>query len=390
MEKNQFTKSHEDLVCGYLKGELTNEEIGELTKWISLDKANKRYFDECSELWVTAKSVSGNPGFNAQEGFWKFRQKTGIVDNSSDTGLENKTINFRTLLRYAAVFISAFTIGGALFYQLDIKHDVSVAQSVNEIVVPLGSKAVFNLSDGTIVTLNAGSTLRIDPSFGNNDRILELEGEGYFQVAKDENKPFIVKTPYLNVIALGTEFNIKAYSDDKTIETTLVSGSVKIEPASSDSKGEITILKPSEKLTYFKEDSHIVQESTTDSERRTNDIRPARVISETASTKLVKENVNIEPVVSWKEDRWIFEQESLSRIAVDLERKYNVKIVFESEKLKNYRFTGIILAEPIEQVLEVMSITAPIGFRLKGNVVTLTENRDFIEVNKELYNTKHD
>lgn len=63
----------------------------------------------------------------------------------------------------------------------------------------------------------------------------------------------------------------------------------------------------------------------------------------------------------------------------------DVRIVFESERLKSYRFTGIILAEPIEQVLEVMSITAPINFRLKGNVVTLSENKDFIEVNKDLY-----
>jgi len=74
------------------------------------------------------------------------------------------------------------------------------------------------------------------------------------------------------------------------------------------------------------------------------------------------------------------------QIAFDLERKFDVQIEFKSERLKNYRFTGTILAEPIEQVLEVMSISAPINFTVKGRIVTLSENRNFKELNKNLYN----
>ena len=101
--------------------------------------------------------------------------------------------------------------------------------------------------------------------------------------------------------------------------------------------------------------------------------------------RLVTENVNVEPVISWKENRWIFEKQSLSQIAIELERKFDVQILFESEELKTFRFTGIIIAEPIEQVLEVMSISAPINFKLKGRVVTLSENKNFEELNKRLY-----
>ena len=103
-----------------------------------------------------------------------------------------------------------------------------------------------------------------------------------------------------------------------------------------------------------------------------------------AIPRLVTENVNVEPVISWKENRWIFEKQSLSQIAVELERKFDVQIIFESERLKTFRFTGIIIAEPIEQVLEVMSISAPINFKLKGRVVTLSENKNFEELNKNL------
>jgi transmembrane sensor len=384
MEKNQNKMSHEDLIYGYLKGELTAGEIAELINWISLDKANKRYFDKCSELWITYKSVTANTGFNAQEGFWKFRQRIRATDNLPESVHKRRTILLKTVLKYAAVFVIAFALGGMLFFYGVKKSTAKTVQSINEIVVPLGSKAELSLSDGTVVTLNAGSTIKVDPFYGVLNRTIELEGEGYFKVAKDEKNPFIVKTTYLKVIALGTEFNIKAYTLDRTIETTLVTGSVKIEPASSDGKGEVTILKPSEKLTFFKTDSRSEQEST-GREQEMSDLKPVKVDSRTVSPRPVKENVNIEPVVSWKEDRWIFEQESLAQIAVDLERKFNVRIVFESERLKSYRFTGKILAEPIEQVLEVMSISAPISFRLKGNIVNLSENENFYKVNKDLY-----
>jgi ferric-dicitrate binding protein FerR (iron transport regulator) len=117
-----------------------------------------------------------------------------------------------------------------------------------------------------------------------------------------------------------------------------------------------------------------------------NNTQPLPVQKSIAIPRLVTENVNVEPVISWKENCWIFEKQSLEQIAVELERKFDVQINFESERLKSFRFTGTLLAEPIEQVLEVMSISAPINFKLKGRIVTLSENKNFEELNKRLYN----
>jgi transmembrane sensor len=383
MENIQNKKTEEYLICGYLKGDLTPEETGELIEWIKLDKANKQIFDECCEIWITIQSSSKNHGYNAQEGFWRFRQRIKNGDQSGS--IPSKTRFLKTAVRYAALVIIAFLSGGLLFYQFGNRSSSRSAQSISELVVPMGSRALFTLSDGTVVTLNAGSTLRTDNHFGINDRIVELEGEGYFKVAEDKIKPFIVKTPYLKVTALGTEFNVKAYSNDKTIETTLVNGSVNIEPYSDDGKGEIAILQPNQKLTFYKEDARIEDNSKKTAGKSQTEIIQVKVQSTTSAVRLVKENVNIEPVVSWKESRWIFENQSLSQMAVDLERKFDVQILFASERLKTYRFTGTILAEPIEQVLEVMSITAPIDFKLNGRVVTLFEDKDLIKVNQNLY-----
>ena len=116
---------------------------------------------------------------------------------------------------------------------------------------------------------------------------------------------------------------------------------------------------------------------------------PVKPIRTVAPARLIKEDIDVNPVTSWKENRWIFEQQSLAQIAVDLERKFDVRIIFESEKLKSYRFTGTILAEPIEQVLIALSMTAPINYNVRGRVVTLSENKDFIEINKNLYIKNH-
>jgi transmembrane sensor len=383
METTQNKKTEEDLICGYLKGDLTPEETRELIEWIKFDNVNKQTFDECCELWITTMAASKNPGYNVQEGFWKFRQRIRNSDQSVTTPA--KTMFLRKAVRYAAIFLIAFLSGGFLFYQFGHRSFAIPAQGKSELVIPLGSKAQFTLADGTVVTLNAGSTLRTDNRFGIKDRIVELEGEGYFKVAKDRLKPFIVKTSYLTVTALGTEFNVKAYSVDKTIETTLVTGSVKIEPNSDSDNGEITILQPNQKLTFYKEDSRFEDNSNLPTGKSKSEIKPIKVQNAASAIKLVKENVNIEPAVSWKENRWIFDNQSLSQIAVDLERRFDVQILFKSEGLKSYRFTGTILAEPIEQVLEVISITAPISFKLTGRVVTLSENKNFIEINRNLY-----
>jgi len=385
MENDGNKKSCEDLIYGYLKNELTSEETSRLISWLKQDKSNKRFFDEMSDLWITTRAASSNPVFNAREGFNKFREKIIAAENQKDNNI--KTVWLKKIASYAAVILIAFSAGGALFWFSGRNSANPEVQSINKLVVPLGSKAWFSLSDGTVVTLNAGSTLNVSCDYGINNRIVQLDGEGYFNIAKDKDNPFVVQTPFLNIRALGTEFNIKAYSADRTIETTLVSGSLQIEPVKEINQGQITVLKPNQKLTFYKADSSFISGAE---KKEKEVIRPESVkkVRTVPAARLVTEDVNVDPVTSWKENRWIFEQQSLSQIAVDLERKFDVQIMFDSERLKSYRFTGTILAEPIEQVLVALSMTAPITYKVRGRVVTLSENKDFIEINKDLYTKK--
>jgi transmembrane sensor len=383
MQRKENIKSEEWLISGYLKGELTNDETRKLLSWIKSDSANKRYFDECCEVWITGKSTLKNPDYSFQEGFWKFRQR--IKAGTEVQPVLTEVFWLRPIVKYAAIFIIAFSLSWVLFYFSGKNKNSASQVSYSELVVPMGSRAQFKLSDGTAVTLNAGSRLRYDNNFGQKDRVVVLEGEAYFKIATDRERPFMVKTSHLNVLATGTAFNVKAYSDDKTIETTLVEGSVSIEEVSDKNNAHVRILKPNQKLTFFKEDSTLVEETVDEAGRSKSKIQPLPVQKIKEVSRVITENVNVEPLISWKGNRWIFEKQSLSDIAIELERKFDVEIVFESEELKTFRFTGIMLAEPIEQVLHVMSISAPINFKLKGRVVTLSENKSFEEINKRLY-----
>src|SRR5674536_106868 len=135
METTQNKKTEEDLICGYLKGDLTPEETRELIDWIKLDKANKQTFDEWCELWITTRSISKNPGYNAQDVFWKFRQRIRKSDQQVTIPLKGRFL--KTAIRYAAIFIIAFIAGGFLFYQFSQRTSSMPAQGKSELVVPL-------------------------------------------------------------------------------------------------------------------------------------------------------------------------------------------------------------------------------------------------------------
>jgi ferric-dicitrate binding protein FerR (iron transport regulator) len=366
----------------YLEGIGSYEETCKVKKWFNDAESEDQLYKECLQYW---DGLSLEPDVKEYDGAHILDQIYHKIKIEESVFL-NKTNRFKILRRYAAIFIVAASLSGVLFYYIGNTRMAIPKLHYSELIVPLGSRAQFTLSDGTAVTLNAGSKLKYDNSFGIKDRIVQLEGEGYFKVAKDASRPFTVKTLYLNVRALGTEFNVKAYPDDKTIETTLVEGSIKVEPLSDKSHTEIMVLKPNEKLTYYKKDSTMVDETDRSNEKTENSQQALEKQKLASIPRLVTENVNVDPVISWKENRWIFDKQSLSQIAVELERKFDVQIIIESERLKSFRFTGTILAEPIDQVLQVMSLSAPINFKLKGRVVTLFENRNFEELNKSLYN----
>jgi transmembrane sensor len=382
MQPGKDKKNIDNLIVGYLKGELDIDQVNELVNWIKLHNSNKRYFDEYCEIWITSKALSDNTRYNYSKGFLKFRQKIKSIGHNRFSW--QITDYYKELFKYAAIFIIAFSLGGLLFYMSGKKQVGMPKFGFNEIIVPRGARAQFSLSDGTKVTLNAGSKLKYNNRYGFEDREVQLEGEGYFKVAKDRKRAFIVNTSHVSVKALGTEFNVKAYPGEKTIETTLVEGFVEVKQRNKSKSSEVMILQPNQKLTFYKDVATKVEKPEQSPGKTKEKLQPIKE-KVNAIHKLVTENIDVTPVISWKENRWIIEKQSLAQLAVELERKFDVRMHFESERLKTFRFTGTLVDEPIEQVLQVISISAPINYKFNGKDVTLYENANFEEIYHNLY-----
>lgn len=177
-------------------------------------------------------------------------------------------------------------------------------QKMQDMIVSVekGQKANVVLPDGSKVWVNSDSRLIYGSRFTSKERILELEGEAYFEVAPDKDRPFIVETNDLAVRALGTSFNVKSYEEEKDISTVLMTGKVEVS-----SSYDRLVLNPNERIVFDKQTGHMEKSSVE----------------------------NAEEYINWKFNELTFKGETFENIVHTLERYYNTRIVFESESLKN-------------------------------------------------------
>lgn len=194
------------------------------------------------------------------------------------------------------------------------------------------------LSDGTEVWMNSDSELRFPVDFVGKERRVFLKGEAYFQVAKNVEKPFRVETAAMQVEALGTGFDVNAYSEDGKSMATLVEGSVRVSDLSSQQQ---CILVPG---------------------------KQARLQDGVLSS----EEVNVNDVTGWKEGRFVFNNMQMEEIARQLERWYDVKIDFQDVMVKYYRFTGVMKRyNQLSQLIELIEETTDVKFQVNGREIRI-------------------
>ena len=214
----------------------------------------------------------------------------------------------------------------------------------NELVIPRGGEYSLTLSDGTVVYMNADSKLRFPVKFDRNLRMVELEGEAYFKVQRNEKVPFIVKTSQISVQVLGTEFNVSAYAEDLVIQTTLVSGAVKV---FSEDEKESVILRPGEQAEFS---------------RITHEIQ--------------LETVDVSYVTAWKDGRLRFQEKPLFEIMKNVARWYDVEIIYEDEEVKYYPFgCNFNRMATIESLLQIFEATGTIETRVQGRKIWIKERK---------------
>ena len=205
---------------------------------------------------------------------------------------------------------------------------------IHKLNIPRGGEFFVCLSDGTKVWLNSESELKYASEFVGEERRVYLTGEAYFEVAKDKEKPFIVKANGINVQALGTSFNIRAHKDDKSVAIIFISGKVNVD----DGRHE-AYMKPNERLVC----------NLTNGQFEKSELHP------NASNLL------------WRSNELALYGESFEEICTMLTRMYNCKFIFKNEKVKQYTYHGIIKNSSMNNVLEYISQAGGINYKIKSD-----------------------
>ena len=230
--------------------------------------------------------------------------------------------------------------GNMLSYLID-SAGYKTAQEENQLIVPRGGEYRITLSDGTRVWLNAASVLTFPPVFAGNERKVRLVGEAFFEVTPDTARPFIVATARMDIKVLGTSFNVSVYEDEETVHTTLVKGSVEVQPVQQ----EAIMLKPGEQACL-------------------------------AGNRMTVKAVNTRQFTSWIDGKFMFCNTALEEISKQISRWYDVDIFFSSEQVKTICFTGAILRfEPLEELIRMIENTSNVRFSVKGKTIVISEQK---------------
>lgn len=274
-------------------------------------KSNKETDEWLEHLASSTHSPQGK--FSAKESYGMLQQRLEPIRR------KRKILSIRYVTAAAAVLVLLIGFGW-MFHSYRSPARMLLASTDAE-------TQLIRLPDGSQVTLNRHSQLSYPETFGS-ERIVKLNGEAYFEVSKNPEKPFRVKTNSVTVSVLGTHFNVNAYAADSLIETTLLEGSVTV---SNNTNGKQVILKPNETAVYRKSSGLLTMYSDNDADNE----------------------------ISWCKGILSFDNASMGEIARKLSHHFNIIIQIKGEQLRNYKLNARFKQD--ETLEEILDMLAPIG-----------------------------
>ena len=357
------------LIVGFLTNTLDKNDLEKLNHWLDEDITHCEEFNKLRSAWILSGYEIGKKSFDAQLGWSAIKQNINIG--------KTKWIRRFSPLWYAASLLFCFVLGSVISAIVVWKEPVQqkILSTSTTISVPLGAKSNITLPDGSMVWLNAGSVITYSSNFGLGTRDLQLTGEAFFDVKSDSLTPFNVHTSDMTVKALGTRFNVKAYPDDNTIVATLEEGIIDVMiRVSGKTESRPINLKPKEQLVVIRK-AQFEEDQINDKERvfQNQSLQFENEIL-TIEELTIRANVNTELSTSWKDEKWIIDNQQLDLFVADLERRYNLDIIFVSNELKDYKFSGTIENQTAEQIFKALSLAAPVNYKFDKNKVVLSLN----------------
>lgn len=323
------------LVYKSLSGELTPSEKLEFDAWLSKE-GNEDFYKSV----IRSKSI--NAKFEQYDSFDSDAAYKKLSAQIPAKGARTIEIKIQSFMKYAAILLVAFGLGWAAVSTFYLSNEKVEGVAAIEKSNPNGRKSTFDLPDGTIVNLNSASRVRYVEDAVAGRRIVELEGEAFFEVAKDKNRPFTVVAGDISTTAIGTSFNVKFYPNEKEFKVVLLTGKVEVQKSHQRSKNKIS-LTPGFGVTYSEE-----------------------------NPDLVKYNFDEDFELGWKNNILHFDEANIDVVVKELERWYGVSIkIVNKDKVKLWKYSSKFKNESLENVLKGIGYIQEFEYKIENKNVTL-------------------
>jgi len=318
------------------RGEHTSD-YKEVKKWLAAPENEIQAREMLGSVWAENRISlkKGVPDFNKMLSEIHHQINISRQGNKALLSKPRTPKDVPLYYRIAAILILPLLIAsGIMFVSIYNSRTDSSRYAEKELVTKPGTRMKIQLEDGTTVWLNDGTRLRYPEKFASNERHVFVDGEAYFEVASNPEKPFVVENPMVNTVVTGTSFNIRGYSSDHYFEVTLSEGKIRLEKDHRD----INML-PGQQVQYNHADGQFFTR-------------------------------NVDPAIysSWIDGRLIMKDELFPVAMLKLSRWYNAEIIIQDKELEDFKLTATLENEKIDQTLEHMTFALPVKYRIEKNV----------------------
>ncbi len=316
------------LIHKQLTGQTDPAEETQFQTWLTANEANPAYFEKMADIWSASEGMDFEAEPDTDAEWNRLRQTLGVEQPVARPAA--KIVRMNQVWRLAAA--AAVVVGVALWWLLG-RADGGLDAPVNYTAAS-GKIEQISLPDGTLVALNAGSTLTAQAGFGGNDRKVQLTGEAFFEVTHDPKKPFIVEAGAASVRVLGTKFNVRAYPESGSIIAALAEGKVAF--SANNQKVQLT---PGMEAVLEKTSGNI-------------------------QTRQVKAN----DIAAWRQGKLVFDNVPLVEALETLGRRYGVSVKIETD-LAGKQLFSTFENEPLEAVIKTLKLTYDLDFQLENDTL---------------------
>ncbi|MGK2864132.1 MAG: FecR family protein [Chitinophagaceae bacterium] len=354
------------LIARSLSGEASPEEQEELAELLRHDALLQQQYDLLVRIWKEKQNNNTvEDNFDANKSVSRIISRAASEEIEEDNIFRKKRNRKSRRIYFATGILATLVLVGWLWKGIGISGPVSQKPGSEKIITQNGTRTRSLLHDGTTVWLNAGSKLSYDNDFSGSTREVSLEGEAFFDVVKQPNRPFIVHTSGIDIRVLGTEFNVKSYPDDKNVETTLYKGAVQVF-RHEDSLSKAIHMAPNQKLIVSKQAANPSLKLSEERKSFAGEVNTSLfTITHIDSTKT--DSARFE--TAWLYSRLEFRRDNFEELAKKLERWYNVNIIFKDDKVKKLNFNGSFEKETVDQAFNYLKQTILFNYKIEGHEI---------------------